>query len=270
MKSPWLQEKSWKDIERYLESDDRIILPVGSTEQHGRFAPLGTDTYVAAALAEDGARQAGVLSAPPLWFGWSPHHLVCPGTISVRAEILVEVFYDAVQSLSTHGFKKFVFLNGHRIVNISWMQIAAERAQRNLHVRAVIFDPAYMSKEIVGKLGFGPIGHAEEIEISHMLYRHPDLVHLEAAIDNPHREKPFYHLDPLDSRDTLCYVPATREDLQMVLEKTGDTVGGCPTEASAEKGKTYHDHLVRRLVQVLEGLRGDGPPSAARSAARTY
>jgi creatinine amidohydrolase len=42
----------------------------------------------AVAVAEDASAETGVLTAPPLWFGWSPHHLVKPGTISVRAEIL--------------------------------------------------------------------------------------------------------------------------------------------------------------------------------------
>lgn len=256
MKTIWLQENSWRDVERYLEADDRIVVPVGSTEQHGAFAPLGTDTYVAAAVAEAAGAAAGVLVAPPLWFGWSPHHLVRPGTISIRAEVLIEVLCDAIGSLAAHGFKKFVVLNGHRIVNISWMQIAAERAQRERGVKVVLFDPAYMSKEIVGRLGFGPIGHAEEIEISHMLAIHPDLVRLNEARDNPHTEKPLYHLDPHDPRDTLCYVPATREDLQAVFERTGDTLGGCPTQASAEKGRTYHEHLVGRLVEVLGLLKG--------------
>jgi creatinine amidohydrolase len=251
----WLQEKSSQDVGDYLKSDDRVIIPVGSTEQHGSFAPLGTDTYVAVTLAEEASARAGVLTSPPLWFGWSPHHLVRPGTISIRAEVLIEVLFDVIKSLADHGFRKFVIINGHRIVNISWMQIAAERAQRELKVKVVIFDPAYMSKEIVKELGFGPIGHAEEIEISHMLYRYPDLVDIKKAIDNPHKARHLYHLDPHDPRDTLCYIPATREDLNEIYKKTGDTVGGTPTESSAEKGKRYHDHLVGRLIEVLDQLK---------------
>lgn len=255
MASMWLQEKSWQDVENYLQHDDRIMMPVGSTEQHGTFAPLGTDTYVAIALAENAGNITGVLATPPLWFGWSPHHLVRPGTISIRAEVLIEVLFDAVKSLADHGFKNFIVINGHRIVNISWMQIAAERAQRELKVNVVIFDPAYMSKEIVRQLDFGPIGHAEEIEISHLLYRHPDLVRLKQAKDHPHQDRPLYHIDPNDDRDTLCYVPSTKEDLEVIFQKTGDTVGGRPTRASAQKGKAYHDHLVRRLLDVLDQLK---------------
>jgi creatinine amidohydrolase len=256
MATEWLQEKSWQDVEEYLKKDDRIIIPVGSTEQHGTFAALGTDTYVASTLAEDASDKTGVLVTPPVWYGWSPHHLARPGTVSVRAEVLIELLSDMIESLASHGFKNFVVINGHRIVNISWMQIAAERAQRENQVKVAIFDPAFMSKEISKELGFGPIGHAEEIEISHMLYRYPELVDIEKAKDNPKKDEPLYHLDPHDPRDTLCYVPATLEDMLGTYEATGDTVGGCPTQSSAEKGKKYHDHVVGRLVQVLDMLKG--------------
>ena len=59
-----LEKLSWKVVETYLRSDDRIILPVGSTEQHGVFAPLGTDTYVAQAIADEAGQKARVLVAP--------------------------------------------------------------------------------------------------------------------------------------------------------------------------------------------------------------
>jgi len=251
----WLHELKWTDVEEYLRHDDRIMIPWGSTEQHGRFAPLGTDTLSAIALAEDASRETGVIITPPMWYGWSPHHLVRPGTISIRGEVLIEVLYDVVKSLAKHGFRKFVIINGHRIVNVPWMQIAAERAQRELKVKAVIFDPAYMSKEIVDKLGFGPVGHAEEIEISQMLYKYPHLVDLSKAKDYAPEEKPLYHVDPRDPRDTLCYVPSTEDDMRRLIESSGDSITGRPTQSSAEKGKKYHEYLVSRLIEVLEMLK---------------
>ncbi len=252
MKSIRLQDNTWKDVAAYLETDNRIMLPIGSTEQHGVFAPLGTDTYAAKSLAEEAGEKTGVMTAPPLWYGWSPHHLARPGTVTIRAEVLIEVLYDMIESLSEHGFKNFIVINGHRIVNISWMQIAAERSQRKLGVSVALFDPAFMSKEVVKKLEFGPIGHAEEIEISHMLHYRPDLINLATAKDNPHQEKALYYLDPKDPRDTLCYVPATRKHLENIYKATGDSVGGCPTKSTAEKGRVYHEHLVMRLIQILE------------------
>jgi creatinine amidohydrolase len=172
----WFQNFTWEEIkQKTIESKKTIILPVGSTEQHGPHLPVGTDTMVAIGLAETAARKANVLVAPPLWFGWSPHHMIFPGTITIRPEILIEVFRDVVRSLNEHGFERFIFLNGHRMVNISWLQIAGESLKRELGVKIIIFDPAYMSKEIVAGLGWGDVGHAEEIESSQMMYCYPDI-----------------------------------------------------------------------------------------------
>jgi creatinine amidohydrolase len=127
LKSVWLQENKWSDIKKYLEQDDRILIPIGSTEQHAFHLPLGTDSFVAIKLAEDVAKKANILITPPIWFGWSPHHLVLPGSVSIDPRTLSDLLYDIIKSLNEHGFKKFVVINGHRLVNISWMQISAER-----------------------------------------------------------------------------------------------------------------------------------------------
>ncbi len=252
--SPWLQDMTWEEAEHMLESSKgTIIIPVGSTEQHGPHLPLGTDTMVANTLAEDAARQTGIPVAPPLWFGWSPHHMVLPGTITIRPEILVEMAYDIMSSLHRHGFSKIILLNGHRIVNVTWMQIAGERAKRELGATVVIFDPAYMSKSFAKEAGWGAVGHAEEIEGSHMWYRFPERVKMERAVDNPHRGRPLYSVDPAFTGDTLCYVPSSEAEMRDAAKAAGGTTGE-PSKASVEGGKRYHDHLVSRLVEVIRML----------------
>jgi len=249
----WLQELTWEEFREAKESAKVVIVPVGSTEQHGPHLPLGSDSMVAITLAEDASRRTGALIAPPLWYGWSPHHMALDGTISIRPDVLAELLYDVTESLSRHGLKRFVYLNGHRIVNITWMQIAAERAQRVLGVEVVIFDPGYMSKEIVGDLGFGPLGHAEEIETSHMYHRYPALCKPERARDFPPASAELYSVDPRYGLDTLCYVPSTAARLAEVAPLSKG-VSGRPTLASAEKGRVYHEHLVGRLVTVINRL----------------
>jgi len=253
--SVWIQDLSWEEFAQRRDAGGGVaILPVGSVEQHGKHLPLGTDTMVAMTVAEDAAEQSGVLVAPPLWYGWSPHHMVLPGTMTIRPEILIEMLYDMISSLKDHGVKAFIVINGHRIVNIPWMQLAAERAKRQLGVKVVLFDPAYMSKELVASLGFGPVGHSEEIETSHILYRHPELVHMEKATDNPAPKHLLYSVDPAYTGDTLCYVPGTVKDMQRSADVAGGTTGS-PTKSSAEKGRLYHEHLVKNMLQVIEQLR---------------
>jgi creatinine amidohydrolase len=252
--SPWLQNLTWEEIEKQIEvAKGTIIIPVGSTEQHGPHLPVGTDTMVANTLADDAARRANILVAPPLWFGWSPHHMVLPGTITIRPEILIEITSDIIGSLQKHGFKRFILVNGHRIVNVTWMQIVGERAKRELGVKVVIFDPAYMSKSIIKEMGWGSVGHAEEIEGSHMWYRYPELVKMDRAIDNPHPPGHLYSVDPSYPDDTLCYVPSSTAEMEQQVKASGGTVGE-PSKASIKGGKRYHEHLVGRLVEVIEML----------------
>ena len=252
----WMQHVTWEDFQaRVAAGLKTVILPVGSTEQHGPHLPLGTDTMVAVALAEAAARETGVLAAPPLWFGWSPHHMVLPGTITIRPEVLIEVAYDMVDSLQRHGLANFIFVNGHRIVNIAWLQIAAERAKRQLGVKVVLFDPAFMSKSFVRGTAWGEIGHAEEIEGSQMWHLYPELVKMDRAVDNPHQPHPLYHVDPAFPDDTLCYVPSSPAEQEVIARRAGGT-GGSPRKASREEGARYHAHLVKRLVEVIQMLQG--------------
>ena len=246
------QNLTWEEVrQRAIDSRGTIILPIGSTEQHGPHLPVGTDTMLAVAVAEAAARKTGVLVAPPLWFGWSPHHLMLPGTITIHAETLIEFVYDMLESLYQHDFTRFIILNGHRIVNVPWMQIAAERAKRKLGVKVVIFDPAYMSKEIVESLGWGEIGHAEEIEGSHMWYCCPELVKMDRAKDNPHQDHALLRIDPRSAGDTLCYVPSSRAEQEAVVKNSGGTIGE-PHKASRGGGQKYHQHLVKRMVEVIQ------------------
>ncbi|MGE5578965.1 MAG: creatininase family protein [Bacillota bacterium] len=249
-----LQNMTWEEFGEEAKRGTVVILPVGSTEQHGGHLPVGTDTMVAIALAEAASVRTGAVVAPPIWYGWSPHHMVLPGTVTVRPEVLLELVYDVMESLAKHGCRRLILINGHRIVNIPWMQIAAERARRLLGIHVVLFDPAYMSKEIVDRLGFGPLGHAEEIESSHMWYCHPELYHAERAVDYVPGPTSLYSVDPRYSGDTLCYVPSTAQGMSKSVEAAKGTTGS-PTKASREKGREYHEHLVARLVEVVEQMR---------------
>ena len=108
-----LAQKTWQEITEYLEKDDRIIVPVGSTEQHGPRAVLGTDYLVAEGLAQRAGERAGVLVSPCVSFGMALHHLAFPGTISLRPSTLLRVTHDVLASLARHGFHHVFLLNGH-------------------------------------------------------------------------------------------------------------------------------------------------------------
>jgi creatinine amidohydrolase len=110
-----------------------------------------------------------------------------------------------------------------------------------------------MSKDLVNQLGSGSVGHSDEIETSHLMYLRPELVHLEKAVDNPVQEAPLYSADPRFPHDTLCYVPATVEHVAKLGEESGGTTGS-PSKSTWENGRIYHEHLVNRLLHVIEVL----------------
>lgn len=253
MPAKLLQNMTWEEFGETVKQGQVVILPIGSTEQHGAHLPVGTDTMVAMVLAETASEKTGAVVAPPLWFGWSPHHMALPGTITIRPEVLIELVYDVMDSLAKHGCRKLVLVNGHRLVNIPWMQIACERARRVLGVQVALFDPAYMSKQVVDRLGFGPLGHAEEIESSHMWYCHPELYHAGRVKDYLPPSCSLYSVDPRHTDDTLCYIPSTADSMARSVAVAGGTTGN-PSRASKEKGKEYHEYLVGRLVEVVRSL----------------
>lgn len=107
-----LSDLNWFDVEAYLENDDRIILVLGSCEQHA-YLSLLTDVKIPLAIADAASQQSGVLVAPPLNFGASPYFLAYPGTMSLRIGTLLDVTEDLIRSLYGQGFWRILVLNGH-------------------------------------------------------------------------------------------------------------------------------------------------------------
>jgi creatinine amidohydrolase len=261
-RSVWLQELTWEDVDEYLKGNDIIIFPVGSTEEHGPAGPLGVDSYAAIALAEDAAKEAGVLVTPPLWFGDSPHHLDFPGTISLRTETLVEVAKDVIRSLSRNGFKKFIVINGHKGTNIAGLTTAL----RSLHqyelpnVLLALVDPMFLAKGIA-EIKEAVEHHAGELEISHVWHKYPHLVKPEKLTTQQVDLEPI--LSPFVNKDLLGKGGDSIEVFWNSREQKRFTPSGSfsdSSKASPEKGRRYHEYMVKNLVRFIAWLRAyEGP-----------
>ena len=253
MKKLWLYEMTWEEIADAIREPSIVLVPLGSTEQHGRHLPEGTDTMVAIKVALDVAKEIGGIVAPPLWFGWSPHHMPYAGTISLRSEVLVDVVVDICRSLAQHGFRTIILVNGHRIANLPPLQLAAAKVTEENGTRIVLVDPAFMAKTVANRLGLGDIGHGDELETSHMLYIHPELIKMDHASRNVPPPKRMYRVDPRYEGDTSVYVPSTAAEMDKLRMISGGVVGD-PTRASAEKGKQLHEGLVENIVAMIKEL----------------
>ncbi len=107
-----IEELNWFDVEEYLQHDDRLMLVIGSCEQHA-YLSLLSDVKIPQALADAASQKTGVLLAPAVNFGVSPYFLAYPGTFSLRATTLMDIVEDLVRSAYRQGFRKILVLNGH-------------------------------------------------------------------------------------------------------------------------------------------------------------
>ncbi|MDX2097570.1 MAG: creatininase family protein [Leptolyngbyaceae cyanobacterium bins.59] len=108
-----LHLSTWPEVETYLQKSSGIILPIGSTEQHGPTGLIGTDAICAEAVARGVSEAAQAMVGPTIQVGMALHHGAFPGTISLKPSTLILVVRDYLSSLVRAGFTRFFFINGH-------------------------------------------------------------------------------------------------------------------------------------------------------------
>jgi creatinine amidohydrolase len=106
------RDLNWLQVEEYLSRDDRVVLPIGSTEQHG-YLSLETDNILAERVSAEAAEPLGVLVLPVLPYGLTPSFAAYPGSPSLRLETFLAVLRDLLDSLYGQGFRRFLLVNGH-------------------------------------------------------------------------------------------------------------------------------------------------------------
>jgi creatinine amidohydrolase len=106
------RDLNWMQVEEYLARDDRVVLPIGSTEQHG-YLSLETDNILAERVSAEAAEPLGVLVLPALPYGLTPNFAAYPGSPTLRLETFIAVLRDLLDSLHAQGFRRFLVVNGH-------------------------------------------------------------------------------------------------------------------------------------------------------------
>lgn len=185
-----LAELSWPRVKEAVDAGAVVIVPLGSLEQHGPHLPLETDFRLATQIAERACTRAAddgipVLMTPPLWTGYSPHHMEFPGTVTLDATTFLRLVEGVATSLWRHGFRKILLLNGHG-GNANLLGAAVQTLRFEHGVRAAAasywsFVTPYIQQW--RQSGPGGIDHACEMETSLMLAVREHLVDRDALRD---------------------------------------------------------------------------------------
>jgi creatinine amidohydrolase len=107
-----ISDTNWQQIADYLKTDDRAILPLGSTEQHAHLS-LSVDSILSEKIALDAAEPLGIPVFPVVAYGITPYFLAYPGTISLRQETYIRIVRDILDGLRLQGFRRILIVNGH-------------------------------------------------------------------------------------------------------------------------------------------------------------
>lgn len=107
-----LSDMNWMQVEEYLRNDNRVVLPLGSTEQHA-YLSLCVDCILSEKVAADAAEPLGIPVLPTVNYGLTPYFTAYPGTISLRMETYVALVRDILDNLAKTGFRRILIVNGH-------------------------------------------------------------------------------------------------------------------------------------------------------------
>ncbi len=179
----YLPHMTVPEVEALLQKSDLVIIPVASLEQHGNHLPIGTDFINGVERCKLIAQERDILVAPVLMAGQSPYHMGFAGTITLRAETILQVHLEAVESLIRHGFKRFIIMNAHG-GNRAISTLLVDQINQTTAGVAVSFGAAI--RPFIEPESAAPSTvldrHAGTGETSSSLYLMPDLVQLDKAV----------------------------------------------------------------------------------------
>jgi len=275
MKKIRLGDMRWPEIQEVLKKTNVVLLPIGSTEQHGRHLPVNFDTYYAEYVAEKVARKVTdehnihVLVAPTIPYGEAygtpPFEKLLPGTVNLSGDTVIRLVKDVVQSLVIQGFKNILVFNGHaennapiemalREVNIEFKEL------KGLGLYATgTFLLGGEAWAKISKGGFPAQGHAGERETAVAMaiepgnvqlgvtYKGSRITSLPAKYATPHRrELVFYQSRIGGVRDSGVQVmdpSATKEMGEKVIATLVDELTEIILGIAKSEGMTHEEKM---------------------------
>ncbi|HPV76868.1 MAG: creatininase family protein [Gemmatimonadaceae bacterium] len=222
-----LKELRPGQVAEAIARDPRLLIPVGTCEQHGPHLPMGVDTIIVEHLADDLSAELRVLRAPTVEYGVNTdHERTIPGNATLRRKTLLRALNDLTDAWEAGGIREFVFLTAHG--HEGHQEALSTVITKGARVRVVDILAIDLSDLTVS--GLGPL-HGDEVDTSLLLHLAPDLVVMEKAQD--------YMITPEALRRYR------RPSLRVPAASAGSI--GRPSLASAEKGKAIYARIYSRI-----------------------
>ncbi len=202
-----MAEMSWQDYRDKINSNAVVILPVGSTEEHGPHLPLGVDAILSTGFAEGLAKEINGVVAPAIMYGFKGETgggPIFPGTIDLNAVTLIALVHDVLEELIADGVKRIFIMNGH-YENEMFLLEAMDLITKK-HPGVKILESAWWDQiddDLVAKVfdevpfpGWA-VEHAAIAETSLTMYFAPDLVRMDRFVEEEQIRVLNYHVSPI-------------------------------------------------------------------------
>jgi len=253
-RSIFMPEMTNLEVREYLDGGGRtVIVPVGSTEDHGDHGPLWTDVYIPLEVAKRAAPELEAIVGPPVPFGIAHDHRGAAGVVHVRLDTFIGLLRDVCGSLAASGFTRIVLLNGH-YCNSHAMEFAVSQFFDELPEGVRVYPFPYwagLKPEQAEAYLSGTAGlHANVGETSIVLAIDEGLCDMDRVRDftpdlSGLRTSPFALIDPL--------FLATPGSFWALLEESGG-VWGNPSESTVEKGEEFLGWCSAAVVDLVRDM----------------
>lgn len=260
----YFQNMTGREVQERLARSDLIIIPVGSTENHGAAAPYGEDTFLVTRMAEAVALETGCTVAQPIWYGSHPaQHLGMPGTVVIPEDVFCAYLRAVIAGLWNTGFRKQILLNGHGQEYVIPTAIHGFAKKYQVPCILIVLNwPTAIAQRLKDRAHGGPFEtpfrHADEAETSYALALFPEMIKLQYAVDTTPRG--FISEGHVDKGGDIYQYPIPGHcqvglsGLEVVMYPEG--VIGEPSLADAEKARpgleALFDYMVRLVREIME------------------
>ncbi len=237
---------TWAEMNEAIAMQKVVLLPTGSTEQHGRHLPLDVDVFLAESVCLEVGRRAPdkVLVLPPISYGLNMHHIDFPGTIHIEPEVFIAYCLNITKSVAYHGFKKILLVNGHGS-NTPLIDLVARKTVLETQSLCAALTYISLAMEAFNQVKDTPVmAHADEFETSLYLHLAPERVQMDKAGHGDDVAGKYM------SSDSMYTYPVRFNDFWGRWTQLG--VHGDARTATAEKGKVIFEAAVGGLLEIVD------------------